>query len=185
MFTIIIQNSSSKLLFQFLQWLFSSFIPSTPSPPLPSTPHTNSCKLTIWGASPFQHHTRWKPLGFVLEGMLWSKKFPFPKKIGTGILVFETLNEVELFLYKRAMHFGFQNAWHLFFFPLVPFGRITRKEKRNKKKEPPYGALCWIKPKEWGVLELSTHPSWFKWALFFFFSFGENAWLQNNSDDEK
>ncbi len=80
MFTIIIQNSSSKLLFQFLQWLFSSFIPSIPSPPLPSTPHTNSCKSTIWGASPFQHHTRWKPIGFVLEGMLWSKKFPSPKK---------------------------------------------------------------------------------------------------------
>lgn len=50
-----------------------------------------------------------------------------------GILVFETFYEVELFLCKRAMHFGFQNASHLFFFLLIPFEHITRKEKRKKK----------------------------------------------------
>jgi hypothetical protein len=65
-----------------------------------------------------------------------AKNFLPRKKIGTGILVFETLYEVELFLYKKGHAFWFSKCLTSFFFPLVPFGRKMTKQKTKKKKKP-------------------------------------------------
>jgi len=121
-----------------------------------------------------------------------KQKNSFPKRSGQAFFIFETFYEVELFLCKRAMHFDFQNASHLFLFLWYPLG-ISWEKKKEKKKGT--SLWCFMLGNARGVrcsLELSTHPSWFKWAFFFW---RENAWLlqlsgslifhQNNSDDEK
>lgn len=131
------QSSSTTLHLNSCFNFCNAFFPHSSLPPHPlhpSIPHTNSCKLTIWG-KPFStpHHTHWKSLGFVLEGMLWSKKFP-SQKDWDGHFGFWNLLWSGTFPLQKGHAFWFSKCVTSFFFLWYSLG-ISR-EKKKKKKNP-------------------------------------------------
>jgi hypothetical protein len=77
-----------------------------------------------------------------------AKNFLSQKRLGQAFWFLKPFMKWNFSFTKGPCILFFKMPDIFFFFPLVPFGRITRKEKRKKKKEPPYGALCWIKPED-------------------------------------
>ncbi len=62
-----------------------------------------------------------------------KQRISFPKSLGQAFWFLKPLMKWNFSFAKKGHAFWFSKCLTSFFFPLIPFGHITRKEKRKEK----------------------------------------------------
>ncbi len=138
-------QSSSKTLhldscFNFCNGFFPHS--SLPSPPLPSTPHTNSCKLTILRCKPFSTPHSLKTSRVCFGGHVMKQKISFPKKDWDRHFGFWNHLWSGTFPLQKGHAFCFSKCLTSFsFFLWYPLA-VSREKKKEKKKKNLLMVLC-------------------------------------------
>jgi len=158
---------------------------SLPSPPLPSTPHTNSCKLTILRCKPFSTPHSLKTSRVCFGGHVMKQKISFPKKDWDRHFGFWNHLWSGTFPLQKGHAFCFSKCLTSFsFFLWYPLA-VSREKKKEKKKRT--SLWCFVLDKAWGLrIQIKHPPELVQVSTFFFLFFWERMpGSLNNSDDEK